>query len=260
MTPFNVICRCLLCRIDFDEKRVFDNHMREEHTKDEKPFLCEQCPKRFKSLRCLIAHENIHMPEENREAYPCQFCDKRFKHLEYVQTHIKIVHTGECSFICEECGKGFVLKSGLKEHLLTHNNDTIVQCSYCPKAFKNVAQLRTHEDIHKHTTYICPQCGLQLNTKRTLRMHMVVHSDQKKFKCQYCGNEYKRAKTLKTHLILHSGLRPYTCQWCDKTFTHGANFRSHKKKAHPVELAELEASGQSLPAVNIPKLNQLQPK
>lgn len=65
---------------------------------------------------------------------------------------------------------------------------------------------QTHEDIHKHTMYVCPHCGLQLNTKRTLKMHMVVHSDQKRFKCQYCGNEYKRSKALKNHLILHTGM------------------------------------------------------
>lgn len=123
-----------------------------------------------------------------------------------------------------------------------------------------ITRFQTHEDSHKHTMYVCPHCGLQLNTKRTLKMHMVVHSDQKRFKCQYCGNEYKRSKALKNHLILHTGLRPYTCPFCEKTFANGSNCRSHKKKAHPVELAELEASGQKLPTANIPKMEHLQPR
>lgn len=89
---------------------------------------------------------------------------------------------------------------------------------------------------------------------------MVVHSDQKKYKCQYCGNEYKRSKALKNHLILHTGLRPYSCPFCDKTFANGSNCRSHKKKAHPLELAQLEASGQPTRVTNIPKLEHLQPK
>lgn len=92
-------------------------------------------------------------------------------------------------------------------------------------------------------------------------MHMVVHSDQKKYKCQYCGNQFKRSKALKNHLILHSGLRPYSCPFCEKTFANGSNCRSHKKKAHPVELAALEASGdQQKNVTNIPRLEQLQPK
>jgi hypothetical protein len=46
-----------------------------------------------------------------------------------------------------------------------------------------------------------------------------------------------------------------------QTFANGSNCRSHKKKAHPVELAALEASGKSTNATpNIPRLEQLQPK
>lgn len=40
----------------------------------------------------------------------------------------------------------------------------------------------------------------------------------------------------------------------------GSNCRSHKKKAHPLELAALEASGEVTRATNIPKLEHLQPK
>lgn len=65
---------------------------------------------------------------------------------------------------------------------------------------------QNHEDVHKDTVFVCPHCGLQLCSEITLKRHMVVHSDQKKFKCHYCGKEYKRSKTLKIHLILHTGM------------------------------------------------------
>jgi hypothetical protein len=42
-----------------------------------------------------------------------------------------------------------------------------------PKKFKNLPRLKTHEDIHNDTQYICNICGISLNTKRTLKMHMV---------------------------------------------------------------------------------------
>lgn len=91
-------------------------------------------------------------------------------------------------------------------------------------------------------------------------MHSVVHSDQKKFKCEFCGSSFKRSKALKNHLILHSGLRPYACPFCDKTFANGSNCRSHKKKAHPQELAAYEAAGKAKPTPNIPRLEQLMTK
>lgn len=118
---------------------------------------------------------------------------------------------------------------------------------------------QAHEDVH-NDRYVCSVCNATLNTKRTLRMHMLVHTDQKRFKCEHCGKEYKRAKALKSHLIIHTGLRPYQCPFCEKTYANGSNCRSHKKKAHPEELAALEASGKQSPATNIPKLEHLRSK
>lgn len=234
--------------------------MRDQHKKEDRPFLCSECPKRYKTLYALTVHETIHLPEDVRNTFPCNLCDKRFRKLDYVQAHIRCVHSGERSFICEECGKSFGSKCGLNEHLMTHNDDFPIQCPHCPKRFKFKARLKVHEEIHKDTPHTCPICGQQLSTSITLKRHMDVHSEVKRFKCQYCGNEYKRAKTLKNHLISHTGLRPYTCPWCDRTFVNGANCRSHKKKMHPVELAALEASGEPLPSVYMPKLRELQPK
>lgn len=233
-------------------------------------FSCEACKIRFPTYpkykkHMLDVHEDFtdscqnheSNPEQKKSKVACPYCDKTFTKITVVQNHIKARHSGEKPFICEECGKGCRTFGALKEHKLTHTEETPFKCCYCEKSFKNNSRLKTHLDTHNETNYICTSCGLQLNTRRTLKMHMLVHSDQKRHKCDFCGNEYKRAKALKNHLILHTGLKPYRCNFCDKTFANGSNCRTHKKKSHPVELAAMEAAGTKVINSNIPKLENL---
>jgi uncharacterized Zn-finger protein len=223
---------------------------------------CKKCPKTMTSVRKMKMHEQVHLPDDKKLIYPCPYaeCDKKFSKSVNIQAHVKAIHAKERPYLCSNCGKSFSTKGALKEHQIIHSDQYPYTCSYCPKKFKNLPRLKTHEDIHDKTQYICNICGISLNTKRTLKSHLVVHSDAKRFKCEYCGSSFKRSKALKNHLILHSGLRPYSCPFCEKTFANGSNCRSHKKKAHPAELAAFEASGKLNSAPNIPRLEQLLPK
>ncbi|GAB0096618.1 zinc finger protein 732-like isoform X1 [Sergentomyia squamirostris] len=250
---------CTICSKKCLRKYLLEEHMW-KHSSKERPFSCSECPKKFITYKKLKLHEMIHLPDEQKLIHPCPHCEKRFSKMPKMQAHVRAVHIKEKPFICEECGKTFATNDGLKEHRIIHSDETPFQCSLCPKRFKNMPRLKQHLDSHNNTTYECPHCGIKLNTKATLKMHMVVHSDVKKYKCHYCGNEYKRSKALKNHLILHTGLRPYSCPFCDKTFANGSNCRSHKKKAHPNELAALESLGDTPMVTNVPKLEYLQPK
>uniref|UniRef100_A0A0A1XQL7 Zinc finger protein weckle n=1 Tax=Zeugodacus cucurbitae TaxID=28588 RepID=A0A0A1XQL7_ZEUCU len=235
---------CNICSQGFQRSGNYAAHMIKKHEK----IICPHCPGSFDSETNLKRHM-----KEHRELYPCKQCDRKFQRKEYVAQHVKCVHNGERPFICEACGDALRSKGQLKEHMLTHTDYSPFECKECGKCFKQKQRLKRHMQIHGDKL-ICNECGKQLSCRATYNSHMLVHSDKMQHKCDYCGRAFKRAKTLKNHLILHSGLKPYSCEFCDRTFTNGSNRRTHMKRTHPNELAELEASGEKMYTKNIPEL------
>lgn len=256
--------QCSECPRAYALEQTLQRHMRQEHGKvkvrQSKLLPCEQCEKMFRSRYQLQRHMQQHLPMPNRKLYPCTSCGKKFTTSASAQSHAQYMHQEERPrpVICEQCGVAVHSLSALKEHLLSHTDYAPYECDVCKKCFKSVSRLKHHKETHDPHKYICPECGMQLNSRATLNRHRLVHTDQMQHKCDYCGREFKRAKALKNHLILHTGLKPYSCDFCERTFANGANCRTHKKKSHPEELAAQEAAGGGKSYNrNIPKLEAL---
>ena len=70
----------------------------------------------------------------------------------YIRTH-----TGDKSYKCDECGKGFSENGSLQNHIKTHTGD---KCDVCGKGFSENGSLQNH--IRTHTgdkPYKCDVCG-----------------------------------------------------------------------------------------------------
>lgn len=252
----NEIYTCKECAQTFKRISNYRTHMERKHGQVAvvHKFTCTDCPFTCNTQTQLNQHAVKHLPLTKRRIVPCPHCDHKFPTKTYVAQHIKYVHMNERSFICEECGEAVRSKGQLKQHMLTHTDYAPFECEVCKKGFKNQVRLKKHMETHNPNKHICAECGLQLNSRATLNRHLLVHSDVMQHKCDFCGRAFKRAKALKNHLILHTGLKPYSCDFCDRTFANGSNCRTHKRKAHPEELAALEASGEKAYTKNIPKL------
>ncbi|EDV31689.1 uncharacterized protein Dana_GF14427 [Drosophila ananassae] len=255
--------QCSECSRTYTHARTLHRHLRQDHGKIESidSLTCPECSKKFRTRFGLERHiQQGHLPLPDRKQFSCHRCDKKFTSSASAQYHSQYMHLDERPrpVICEQCGVGVHSISALKEHVLKHTDYAPFECEICRKCFKSATRLKHHKETHDPHKYICPECGMQLNSRPTLNRHRLVHTDQMQHKCDYCGREFKRAKALKNHLILHTGLKPYSCDFCDRTFANGSNCRTHKKKAHPEELAAQEAAGGAKSYNrNIPKLEAL---
>lgn len=107
-------------------------------------------------------------------------------------------------------------------------SDTIHPCSVCQMEFKNIKYLQRHmkyqHDPNK-ASFICEICGKELSSQKTHKVHMLIHSEEKKHVCPECGARFARRQGLKRHFRTHSGEKPYVCKHCDTRF---ASFMSHQ--------------------------------
>ena len=74
--------------------------------------------------------------------------------------HIIFLQLGERPYICKQCGKGFVHKHYLIEHMDYHTGERKYQCPQCGKRFQSASTLSKHAERHKGLrNHQCSYCS-----------------------------------------------------------------------------------------------------
>lgn len=179
-------------------------------------------------------------------------------------------------FKCDQCFKEFLTKSGLKDHIVSHNIKFDFSCNICSKSFASQRKLKGHLSIHLEKVLNCDQCSYKCATMRKLRYHKLIHDKLKKHfhcdQCQYTGttllilNRHKKThsrRNLKTSRVLqqYKKILTKTKLGSHKKMSHlrgdkcGKEFKSHQRLFHhQVCQITIEAShSSSIVAENIVK-------
>ena len=146
--PFN----CTVCHKSFNDGSSLRRHKKSHIPKEEKneTFSCHDCGGNFKSYQILYRHK---LKEHSNELFKCNICDyvskikgditvhNRQMHMEakmvnckdcnksyktnYINTHIKFVHSKKEDYNCKTCDYKTNSKQGLVRHMLFHNCEEI---------------------------------------------------------------------------------------------------------------------------------------
>ncbi|XP_068589189.1 zinc finger protein 260-like [Cebidichthys violaceus] len=116
-----------------------------------------------------------------------------------------ICSAGEKPFGCSECGKRFVNKKNVKNHMITHTGEKPFSCS---------------------------ECGKRFGARKNLKMHLRCHAGEKPFSCSVCNKSFVQRGYFKSHMRIHTGEKPFSCLVCDRRFTWSIQLKRHKRDHH----------------------------
>ena len=105
--------RCEVCNKSFTSKVGFQLHS-QRHT-GQYSYFCGLCSKGFSAKGHYEDHKRAH---EGR-GYACDYCGKVFKSALGLKRH-RSEHTGEYSFSCKLCNKGYNVKKDYMRHMESH--------------------------------------------------------------------------------------------------------------------------------------------
>ena len=109
------------------------------------------CKDLFKSNACVDLGDGVNKSNEIDlvKLHTCRFCNNNFLIKNYLDVHIRKVHTGEILYPCDQCGKQFINSSLLKIHYKTHTDNKCFSCDLCNKSFTAFGSLKRHKQLDR---------------------------------------------------------------------------------------------------------------
>ncbi|XP_055704427.1 zinc finger protein 62 homolog isoform X2 [Phlebotomus papatasi] len=186
-------------------------------------YKCSQCPMKFATFNDRRNHQNRDHPK----MMTCELCGKVLRSVFAYRLHM-VIHTKEKPFKCKFCGEGFASPTLVMVHKRvahgTGDRDKLYrphQCETCGKAYVFRYSLTEHINFkHKNIKLICDLCGHSYGTKSRLKRHFKkVHLQEK-------------ITGPKTKMRRGQPIKPANCPECEFIAPRQCDLRDHRIKAH----------------------------
>jgi len=197
----------------------------------------------------------------SRVNYPkkhkCTVCGAKFCSPCELRYHTRI-HTGEKPFSCSFCDMKFRLRNMLNVHELRHKNE-LPQCDLCGVRLSDFRSLRQHILSHSDANYkhCCSVCQKRFHLKSDLNKHMLTHSDERPYTCQDCGGRFRCHSDLRRHMAVHTQEKNHVCLVCGKKFLQRDNMKGHMRVHTGQKPYHCETCGKTFSTTNILTYHQI---
>ncbi len=107
-------------------------------------------------------------------------------------------HTGNYSFTCDICQKGFTKKKPFEDHMRKHEG-RCYKCEFCDRSFQVYRSFEKHVRIHTNKyPFLCSTCNAGFNLRLELEAHENEHSGRG-VACMRCGKAFYSDKEFQKH-------------------------------------------------------------
>ncbi|XP_059608030.1 uncharacterized protein LOC132255876 [Phlebotomus argentipes] len=237
--------QCPICARMLRTKANLKGHLK-THNKPQKIIECGICKKTFKRQTNM----DYHMKKHFQPTICCIHCGLERKTECDLKKHTELFHRGlpmsPNSTVCTICHEVFENLETLKEHVKIHPVELRFECGHCGKKFLDKQRIRQHIRIMHDKTYTkvkrpckeftCLQCGKILQGKRGFMAHRASHSDERPFECSICNKKFKVESFLQKHKkTIHNANRPnFPCRICGVGIKHKINMKRHLRITHNI--------------------------
>ena len=130
-------------------------------------FDCPKCEYTCTYENILIDHMEFHTQEESRAYVNIGHQPKVVSSLFGNKKDVKQIECHICEFACDN-------DTSLKEHMITHDNEILLNCTECDFNCRNEDVLNIH--LASHNIYLCNICNSQCKSEKELCEHVKLHS------------------------------------------------------------------------------------
>ncbi|CAF1090693.1 unnamed protein product, partial [Brachionus calyciflorus] len=162
-------------------------------------YNCDKCS--YKTLNHKKYEKHCALTDCNSNEIQCEFCDKKFKDLKIMEQH-RNLHLGIKPFKCDHCESYFGTKGEMSRHVkYKHTMEKPHKCSICDYSTVELSKLKRHMRVHTdERPYLCHLCDYASRDTFRLKRHLRTHTGEKPYECPVCKNKFSQSNGLKAHI------------------------------------------------------------